>query len=309
MPTYILYGGVNVNMLIRMRFATLWSLFVLVSFAEGNDILWMSLPVQIPNTSVTLDAQIINMGDALAAIGRPGARSFMENFWLIKLKISNSVSHELIMSWSDSAVVLPSGRLIRLTSLLETIPATVIPPGTFVEAELSLNAAIRSGETVGVLLVWLESGQYKSAQWRWRLVRRHPSISQPEETPRPKETSRLKETFQPKKPSKTGVGIGALWLGVLPVPPEEEPPFSIIPWGFFGWFTNNSFTGFNLLLGISYRGYFSDIHPGLNLYWGAGTIAFFFPYVEAGIAFQSGGIIVEAGLFWIIPYTNLVIQF
>jgi len=285
------------GMLIRVGIATLCGLFALVSFGEESEILWTSIPVQIPNTSLVLSAQIINMGDAIAAIGRPAARNFMENSWLIKLKISNFTNRNLIMSWANSSVVLPSGKLVSLTSLLETIPATTIPPGSFVEAKLSLHIAIRSGETIGLFLVWAESGQYTSAQWRWQLVRRQPSPSPAE------------KTSPPEKTSKTGLGIGTLWPGVLPVPPEQEPPLSVVPWGFFGWFTDNSFSGFNLLLGISYRGYFSNIHSGLNLYWGAGTIGFIFPYLEVGTAFQSNGIAVEVGLFWIIPYTNLVIQF
>ena len=50
------------------------------------------------------------------------------------------------------------------------------------------------------------------------------------------------------------------------------------------WDKKQSFHGFNLFLGYSFRGYFKPIKLNAwNAYWHAGTVFLLIPYVGAGI--------------------------
>ena len=227
----------------------------------------------------------------------------------IELTITNKTDAPVTIIWDESALVLPNGESSRLIQgelrfIHIGLPQAPTPIAPFSKAKVvvwpvsrivetwTLPIPLEDGARLRLHLTWQTTRSKESGFWEWSF-RYMPTTSIPTTETR----------------TKTWLGVGVLLLDLLTPLAGEPPPVSVSPWAFFGQATDNSFFGFNLLIGVSYRGYFSKIHQGLNFYWGAGTIGFIFPYLELGTAFQSKGIAIEAGLFWVIPYTNLVIQF
>jgi len=218
----------------------------------------------------------------------------------ISLVIFNRTDYPVTIVWDESSIVLPWGESSRVvlgsTRLIHSglpQPPTVVPPGSHTAVDVWPEKKIGStsvfpidlkhGDKIRLYLAWQSQEQKGFSYWEWVFER----IGQE---------------------ASLGIGFGVMWLWPYSSLWKEEMP-TFLPWAFFGRFTENSFLGVNLFLGISYRGYFGDIQRATNVYWGIGTWVFILPYVEAGVSFLRENLAVEIGLIWYLPYTNILLRF
>ncbi len=109
-----------------------------------------------------------------------------------------------------------------------------------------------------------------------------------------------------------------LWhIGAALLPGYDERSRILVPvpwikWGSVSLTEDGKITlsGLHLLLGGWHRYYNGPPEPGWKWYWGWGTWAFLVPYWEFGVTlFKAENPVLSIGLFYILPYVELLLRF
>ena len=137
---------------------------------------WISSAVQVPNTQgVRVVAAIHNFADAFRIMtGRDAMPSdftaYMGTKWGIRMAVGNSTNESVVVSLSESAVVMPDNRSWSLIDLASGKLPESIPPYSHVEGSFNLpDAALSSGSIIKLYLTWYDSEGRHGEYWSWVL--------------------------------------------------------------------------------------------------------------------------------------------